>query len=157
MRILFVSLAIFAGALLLPCVSYSQQLNERELKIYYDFVENSWALIDDTSLNQEDFKKAMQKLYADIGAKYGISGGAVEDIEKRAWEYGITPAEQQILNELQSRLSVLAKPQIGAPTAEWTSFTDKETKIIQEVADKYGITYNVLCDIEDRAKKQTKK
>jgi len=130
------------GILLILCVillmlvsaAYGQTVTGWERKVYYEAIERLYSL-PEGSPDEEG-----HRILREVAYQYGLTYGEINDILDRVWEEDLTDYEWDIIDELEDRLDMLAE---GAPDEEYD-------RIYREIARKYGITVNILYDIEDR-------
>ncbi|MFC1643761.1 hypothetical protein ACFL5C_00340 [Candidatus Omnitrophota bacterium] len=130
-------IAVLAAFLLSVSASYSQTVTVTgwERKVYYSLVDRTW------SLPQGSPKESYDRIFREVAGEYGLTYGEINDIADRVWEQDLTDYEWQIIDDLDAGLDALP-----------SGHTKEESnRVYREVANKYGITLNVLDDMDMRA------
>jgi len=104
------------------------------LYIFYEAIERLYSLPEGSS------EEEGHRILREVAYQYGLTYGEINDILDRVWEQDLTDYEWDIIDELEDRLDMLPE---GAPEEEYD-------RIYREIARKYGISMNILYDIEDR-------
>lgn len=126
--ILFALLFSVSGA-------YSKEVNGWERRVYYRLIDRTDSMPEGTS------KEGYNRVTREVAGEYGLTYGEINDIADRIWEQDLSEREWEIIDELDRRMGDSSQSNIK---------TDMDT-IYREVAAKYGISLNVIYDIDMRA------
>jgi len=127
-------IAVLFSLLLSVSIAYSQTVTGWEREVYYelvDRVDRTYSLPEGATTEDEN------GIYREIAEKNGLTFGEIKDIEKRVLDQGLTDREWEICDEIDGRLDDLP----------FYSSQEEEERVYGVVANKYGITQNVLVDI----------
>ncbi|MFC1480132.1 hypothetical protein ACFL5Y_01645 [Candidatus Omnitrophota bacterium] len=128
-------IAVLAAFVLSASASYGQTVTGWERKVYYRLVEKSWSLPEGSS------KETYDRVTREVAGEYGLTYGEINDIADRVWDQDLTDHEWEIIDDLDAKLDALPS---GYSKAQ-------SERVYREVANEYGISLNVLDDIDMRA------
>jgi len=126
--------------------SYSQELSGWETKIYHEILklERQLARQNPDLMDSGDTYYTQQmedNVHNEIANKYGITINQSWDIMERGLYRKLTEQEQALLDKIAEEFYY----------SEDEDFSEEsDIKLMQEVAEKYGLTFDMLYELQRR-------
>jgi len=161
---------LLLSSLLFASISYCEELTEKEMKIYSEFLEgkiykelaNKYAISVDEVIDiimkgstRKPFTERDLRIYSDfiggmdvkkIADKHGIPVFEVADINMRGMARNPIELEWKIFNEMEKKINAL--PDFSTPEQR----EEAKNKIFREFANRYRLSFNMIKDIYARVR-----
>lgn len=135
-----IATVVLASLILAVSVAYSQEVTEWERQVYYKAIDRV------SSVPQGSEDADYDRAAIEVAEENGLTFDQLDALRERVWDSGLSEREGIIVDDLYKRLG-------ATPFATMTKEQSDASynKIYREVANKYGISTNVLQDIDMRA------
>ena len=139
--LIFVILVLFGKS------AYCQYLSGQEKEIYYEIMRREYKLVRQNPdlMDRGDYYYTEQmegNVHNVIARKYGLTIDQVWNIMERGLTREITAQEQRLMEKVSAETDSLPDDSYDEP--------EQMEEFMQEVARKYGTTFDVLCELERR-------